>query len=648
MSREASTETYREMPVVIVCLLLVAATLTFYNPIVHNQFTIFDDRSYIVENPHVQSGLTWDTVKWSFTTFHIGIWHPVAWLSHALDCQLFHLNPVGHHYTSVLLHAANAMLLFLLLLRATGSSWSSLFVAALFALHPIAVESVAWAAERKNVLSTLFFLLALHAYDRYARGGGRHLYVAVNVLFALGLMAKPQVVTLPFVLLLWDYWPLRRMPANPAHPATTVNGSATLAPTPTPRSFRFLLLEKLPLFVMAAADSVVTIIAQRSGNAVRTIAEVSLPERLENVFVAYVRYIGKAFWPSRLAPMYPRNPLPLWQVLGSLALLALLSVLVLRWRERRYLLFGWLWFLGTLVPMIGIVTVGDQAMADRYAYVAFIGLFVALVWTLNSWTLPSCTRSPATTDAPTCKAAAGRRIPGAWIGIAAFLVVCILGCLTWRQVGYWRDDDTLWHYTLRVTDRNYVAHNNLALIYAGAGRSEEAVAEFRAAKALHQYPPNQVLTLAFYELRVGHPQQAIEECDSALRASIDPNLQATAWSAMGQAHLLLHQYDQASQGFQNALRMRPENGLALTGSGILALHRGQFDVAVNQFSQAAKVDPSDVNLLLLAQALRRADRPADADSVTAQALRISPDMDQAQVAVRQYLSFADSDAPSQN
>ena len=609
----------REMRVVISCLLLVAATLAFYNPIIHNQFIDFDDSSYILKNVQVQRGLNWDTVKWSFTTFRDGNWHPLTWLSHALDCQLFRLNPVGHHYTNLLLHAANAVLLFLLLRRATGtgSIWPSLVVAALFALHPVNVESVAWAAERKNVLSMLFFLLALHAYDRYARTGGRYLYLLVTVFFALGLMAKAQIVTLPFVLLLWDYWPLQRMGAPGGSPEA-----------PAPRPLSLLVWEKTPLFMLAAADSVVTVIAQRAGNTVRTFSEVSGSARLENVFASYVRYLEKAFWPAQLAPMYPRpgNSLPLWQVVGAAALLLFLTVLVLRWRDRRYLPVGWFWFLGTLVPMIGIITVGEQAMADRYAYIPFIGLFVAVVWGLRAL-------------------ASEHRIPTVWLAGAALVVVFTLGCLTYRQLGFWRDDETLWRYTLTVTERNYMAHNNLAIALAKQGRSDEAVFQFRTAKALHKYPANQILALAFYELRVGHPQDAIEECDSALRASADPKIQAVAWSERGHAHLLLRQYDQAAESYQNALRLSPEDGMALIGSGLLALHEGRPEVAVTWFARAAKVDPSDVNFLLLADAFRRAGRAAEAQAAFAQAQKVSHDLRQGQIAAGQFLSFAGLPAP---
>jgi hypothetical protein len=611
--------TSREIRVVTFCLLLAAVTLAFYNPIVRNQFVDFDNLAYVLKNSHVQGGLAWATVKWAFTTFYQGNWHPLTWLSHALDCQFFGLNPVGHHYTSLLLHTANAVLLFLLLRRATASTWRSLVVAALFALHPVNVESVAWVAERKNVLSALFFLLALHAYDRYVRSSRRYLFGLVTVLFALGLMAKSQIVTLPFVLLLWDYWPLGRMAA-----ASSSSGPPAAS---TPRSFAYLVWEKSPLFILAAIDSVVTVLAQRAGYTVRSLADVSLPVRLENALVCYVRYIAKAFWPSRLVPLYPRpvNLLPAWQVVGAAALLLLVSLLVLRWRGRRYMLVGWFWFLGVLVPMIGLVTVGDQALADRYAYLPFIGLFVAVVWGVDAL-------------------ASARRIPGAWRAAAALLAVCILGCLTHRQLGFWHDNETLWRYTLRVTERNYVAHNNLALALAKLGRSDEAVREFRAGAALHQFPPVELLGLGDYELRVGHPQEAIEACHAALRASssgasADPKIQAAAWGELAYAHLQLHDYDRAADSCQTALRLNPEDSIALMVSGLLALHHEQFDVAVAQLAHTAKVDPSDLNAVLLVQALRRAGRTAEADSAWAQVQKISSDPRQAQIEATQLLTL---------
>jgi Flp pilus assembly protein TadD len=608
--RQSTMSVSPEKRVVIYCLLLVAATLAFYNPVVRNQFVDYDDLSYILKNNHVQNGLTWDTVKWSFTTFRDGNWHPLTWLSHALDCTLFRLNPVGHHYTGLLLHTASAVLLFLLLQRATGCTGSSLLVASLFALHPVNVESVAWAAERKNVLSILFFLLTLHAYDRYARKGKPYLYWLVVVFFALGLLAKSQIVTLPFVLLLWDYWPLRRMAPD----------SGSTAPA-TVRSFAYLVWEKLPLFVLAAADSLVTMLAQRAGASVRTLAEVPWSVRLENVFVSYVRYIGKAFWPSRLVPMYPRpeSSLPPWQVVGAVGLLVLVSLLVLRWPNRRYLAVGWFWFLGTLVPMIGIVTVGEQAMADRYAYIPFIGLFVALVWAL--------------------RAVASRLRLGAWLASTAVLVVLVMGCFTYRQIGYWRDSETLWRYTLSVTERNYVAHSNLGLALAKLGRPDEAIVHFRKAKALHKYSTDQILALGFYELHVGQPQLAIEECNEALRVSGDPKVQAAAWGGLGHAYLELHHLDLAAESYEKALRLNPEDGGALVGTGLLALGQGQSDLAVAQLFHAVRVDPTDANVLLYAEALRRAGRIAEADSALAQVRKVAADFGQAQFDGGQFLSF---------
>jgi tetratricopeptide (TPR) repeat protein len=517
---------------------LVAATLAFYNPIAHNRFIDFDDGAYITANPHVQQGISWDTITWAFTTFHAGYWHPLTWVSHAVDCQTFHLNPTGHHYVNLLLHAVNAVLLFLLLWRATGSTVGSFIVGALFALHPVNVESVAWAAERKNVLSMLFFLLALHAYDKYARTGLRFVYVSVIALFALGLTAKPQIVTLPFVLLLWDYWPLERLWAGPQ------TGGVTGAYPE--RSLRFLILEKLPLFVLAAADSFVIVLAQRAAHAVRTASEVSWPARIENAVVSYVRYIEKAFWPTRLAAMYPRSGLPIWQVAAAAALLILISGLALHWRRRRYLIVGWLWFLGTLVPMIGIVTVGEQAMADRFAYLPFVGLFIAGVWSVDAI---FAERRPA------------QRLCAAGVAAAAVLA---LGCLTYRQLSYWHDDETLWRYTLSVTDANYMAESNLAIALAKEGRVEEAIVHFRAARALHQYPAGQIVELAHYELRVGHPTEAVEECRAALAASPEPEVRAAALDEMHQAMLELHQYDEAGKTSSEALRPAPASGERLT------------------------------------------------------------------------------------
>ncbi|HUB01968.1 MAG TPA: tetratricopeptide repeat protein [Terriglobales bacterium] len=612
------------------CLLLAVITLVSYSSIERNHFIAFDDAGYIFMNLHVQEGLTWSTLRWSFTTFHEGNWHPLTWLSHALDYQLFHSNPIGHHYTNLLFHCANAVLLFLLLIRATGARWASWLVAALFALHPINVESIAWAAERKNVLSMLFFLLALFAYDRYAHceaGGeatrdpaGLHLspsllFTAVVVCFALGLMAKAQIVTLPFVLLLWDYWPLGRM-SPVREPSARGNSLA-------PPCFWSLVWEKWPLFALAAADSVITVIAQRAGNAVRTVSQVPLAARLENAIVSYVRYLGKAFWPVHLAALYPRpgSSLPLWQVGASLALLVLISAFVLRERDRRYLAMGWFWFLGTLIPMIGIITVGEQGMADRYAYLPFVGLFIAVVWAVRDL---------------------GSRyeMEPMWLAIPGAAVLCILGFLTHRQVHYWFDDETLWRYTLSVTDKNYMADNNLALALADQGRIDEAIPHFRAAYAIHQYPADQLLKLGLYELRMGQFDAALEAAKTGLAAAQDPATRAAALREIGRALLSLHRFDEADEAYRDALGLNPDDADTLVNSGLLALHFGNTNQAVDNFARAAKLDPRDVNFLLLEQALLYAGRTAEADAALAQARSSSANFTDSQQAVATFLGMA--------
>jgi len=607
--------TSRENHVVIFALILIAATLAFYAPVTRNGFIAFDDPVYVTDNLQVQQGLTWKSVKWAFTTLHAGFWQPLTWLSYELDCQLFHLNPIGHHYTSLLLHTSNALLLLFLLFNATGRLFPSVLVAALFALHPVNVQSVVWAAERKNVLSTLFFLLALHAYHRYARAGRRLDYFAVLLLFALGLMAKAQIVTLPFVLLLWDYWPLQRIDAKSL--------DRDSGQPRTHRTMSALVLEKLPHFFLAAAGSYMAVMGQRAGNAVRSMGEVPLAVRLEEAVVSYARYLEMAFWPSRLAGIYPRSAtlLPILQVAEAAILLVLISLLVLLARRRRFLAFGWLWFLGTLVPMLGIVSVGEEAMADRFAYIPFIGLFVAVVWGLDTLT-------------------ARYRVPAAWKVATATCLVFVLGSCTYRQIGYWHDDETLWRYTLSVTDGNYMAHSNLAYALAHAGRPNEAIEHFRAARALHRYSADQIVKLAHYELRTGHPREALDEGRAALDASPDPPARQAALREMGRAFLELRQFDDADRSYREALRLAPDDTDALLNSGLLALRAGNTALAVEHFSHAADLEPNDVNFLLLAQALAHNGQADAARRATEQARRISANFAESQRAVAQFLALA--------
>lgn len=581
------------------CMLLVVATLAFYNPIGRCGFVYSDDVAYVMKNPAIRGGLSWHTVKWAFDGVHAGFWHPLTWLSHALDYQLFGLNPAGHHYVSLLFHAANAVLLFVLLLEATAAWWPSLIVAALFALHPENVESVAWAAERKNVLSMFFFLLALWVYGRYARRGGVGRYLAVVLLFALGLMSKPQVITLPCVLLLWDYWPLGRM---------FVSQSDAVAP----RSVSYLLKEKIPLFLLAAASSAITVWTQKVGSALQTLGHYSLAVRLSNAVVSYTRYLAHTFWPVRLSPIYahPGTVPSFWILSGSIAILIFITACVLYWRKQRYLLVGWLWFLGTLVPMIGIVQVGEQAMADRFAYIPMIGLLLAVVWGIDEL---ASTKS-------------GRKV---WIGVPTATVLIILGVLTYQQLGYWRDGETLWGYAIRLDQRNYLAHANLAMVFGDEGKTDGAIREFRASEEFHEYPPEQVLKIGIFEQRNGHLEGAIEQYQKVVQGSSDAKLRAVALTQIGAVYVQMSKYEQAKQSYENALQVDPNNIPALVANAMLEEREGQFDQAAGLLAQAMKYEPSDTGYLLMANALRHAGRLAEAQQAEDRARTISSNLDAA-------------------
>ena len=612
----------------VLCLVLVLVTLAFYNPIFHHDFVNLDDDVYILDNAHVRAGLTWNTVKWAFTSYDAANWHPLTWLSHALDCQLFGLNPAGPHYVNVLLHVGSAVLLFLLLESATGLIWPAFMVAGLFALHPVNVESVAWAAERKNVLSMVFFLLTMHAYGWYVRrGGGATRYAAwCAVLFALGLMAKPEIITLPFVLLLWDYWPLKRAVLGSQFPVLSEKPSADPAVAgAVPRSFAFLFLEKVPLLLLSAGSGVLTLLAQRAGHAVRPLPA---SERWGNAIVAYARYLGKAFWPSRLAVLYPHpgDSLPIWKVIAAAAVLISITALVFFWRERRYLVVGWLWFLGTLVPVIGIVSVGEQAMADRYAYLPYIGLFVAVVWLVAD-------------------IARERKVSTTWLAVPAVLILATLGVLSRLQLAYWHDSETLWRHTLSVTEGNYVAHGGLARALAMQGRTDEAIGEFDAAQNLHAYSFSDMIALGVYEQTHERAQQAVSEYGRALNASQDANSRAVALSNLASSYMQMGDIEHAETSYASALEQNPNNASALVGSGLLAEREGDFALAVERISRAVEVEPSDVGYLLLEQGLRRAGRAKEADDARAHAARISRDFAQVQRSAAQVLAAAGIPAP---
>ena len=596
---------------IVLCLLIALATLIVYNGVSHNGFINLDDNLYLIQNQHVHEGLTLNTMKWAFTTYEVDNWHPLTWMSFALDWQLFGKNTGGHHYVSALFHALNAALLFLLLESATGFTRRSLFVAALFAVHPINVESVAWAAERKNVLSMLFFLLAMIAYGRYAKRPSIRRYAPVTLLYALGLLAKPQVITFPFVLLLWDYWPLQRF-GSQGDPDQN-RGFAQA-------SFGQLVLEKIPLIALSALEAVMTMAAQH-----RVVNDAQgtypLPMRLSNAVVAYARYIGHAIWPVHLSPTYPHpgNTLAIWQVVASATFLLLVTLLAIILRKK-YFLVGWLWFLGILVPMIGVIQVGDQAMADRYAYIPFIGLF----W-IGAWVI--------------AEAAEKWRISPRWLAAPAALVIVAAGLLTARQVTYWHDSEALWRYALTVTpERNFMAHNYLAGILTQENRHDEAIQEYLAAEQLHTYPLTQVAYFADYELRHDHRADAMAHAQRVLRGTKDPTACEMAYRDLGIAYTQLAQPEEARANYEQALALDPRDPYALMGMGLLAYRKSDFKTAVDYFSRTVAVDPSDFDYLLLANALRQSGRESDANAAWAEAQRISKDWTEAQNKAHWFLT----------
>ncbi|MFZ0314625.1 MAG: tetratricopeptide repeat protein [Candidatus Korobacteraceae bacterium] len=513
--------------------LLVLATAAVYVPATGYSFCDFDDGVYVTANSHVQSGLTWETVKWAFSTYDAANWHPITWLSHSLDYQFFRLDPSGHHGVNVVLHIVNVLLLFWVLLRATGFVGRSAMVAALFAVHPINVESVAWVAERKNLLSMLFFLLALAAYRWYAQQPRIARYSLCAFLFVLGLMSKPQVITLPFVLLLWDYWPLQRM-----FPATAESSSPTAKPAIIPAAtLSWLVLEKLPLLALSAASAVITVEAQRAGGAIATF-RIPLDMRLANAAISYVRYLEKAFWPSRLALFYP-HPLRAalgWQAVAGAVLLLGITVRVALARRHRYLLVGWLWFLGTLVPMIGLVQVGAQAMADRYAYLPFVGLSVMICWgaaeLAQQWHIPAAV------------------LPV--IGLAV-LTALILGAN--RQIAYWKDDVTLWSHTVKVTNRNFVAEDNLGEALVAEGRMEEAMPHFFRAAAIFPPDPTSNLNIGAYEQVHQDFSSAIAQYKLVLNNTNNPAVRRRALMNMADAYNALGESARAQQCLEAAARL---------------------------------------------------------------------------------------------
>ena len=542
-----------------IVLLLVMGTLAVYLPAAYHGFTLYDDGDYVTENTMVQNGLTWAGFKWAFG-WHACNWHPLTWLSHMADCQLAGGNPSVPHCENILFHAANAGLLFTLLLRLTrpradaparqaGGIWPSAFVAALFAWHPLRVESVAWISERKDVLSTFFALLTLLAYTRYAQSRAESReskaqnaalvldprpstldYFLAMFFFALGLMAKPMVVTLPFVMLLLDYWPLNRM--RIAESPTPMPGQAGM------RNFKMLLLEKIPFFALAALICVVTFVVQNHGAAVRSVENFPMGARIGNALVSYCQYLVGIFWPRNLAVFYPYpEKLSLLIVVTAGMVLAGLSAVVwLNRRVRPFMLMGWLWFCGTLVPVIGLVQVGEQAKADRYMYIPSLGIFILVVWCLYDLYRDRKNRLMTLSAA----------------GVLSLLFCC---GLTRQQLGYWRNDETLMHHAIDVTRNNYLAHNILGNALMQKGQVDDAITHFQ--EAIRIAP---IYTQAHYNLGVAYDKKdrlddAIAQYQAAI--SLDPKY-AEACYNMGLDFCQKGRFDEAIVQFQDAIRSKPD------------------------------------------------------------------------------------------
>ncbi len=546
----------------IVATLLAAGTAALYAHVAVHPFIYFDDNRYLTENPVVQAGLTWRGLGWAFTTLHASNWHPLTWLSHMLDVQLFGLAPGAHHLVNVALHAADAALRFLVLNRMAGARGRSAFVAVLFAVHPLHVESVAWGAERKDVLSTFFGLLALGAYARYVERPGLRRYALVALCFAASLLSKPMWVTFPFLLLLLDAWPLRRVEG------LKLEGEE--GPTPQPLPLQRLLLEKAPLLALSLASSIVTVAAQNHGGAL-TGAELGFGPRLGNAALSYVKYLGKTLWPEPLAIFYPHpgDALPMGQAAGAAVLVCIVTAAAL-WQARRlpWLTVGWLWFLGTLVPVIGLVQVGGQAMADRYTYLPIIGLFIALSW-------------------------GAHRLLGAWRGgvplrVAAVLATVALCAATWRQLGFWDDHDKLFHHAIEVTPDNALAQATLAEGLRHEGRLEDAQPHAEEAVRINPYSAKHWNNLAMLHVEQAHLEQARGELEQAVR--VEPGY-ALAWSNLGQVTLDLGQLDAAAQALEQATRLAPEDGKAWNRMGQLQVRAGDIQGALGAYREAVRVQP---------------------------------------------------------
>lgn len=581
--------TPRDQRRVLAVMGVVFLTALVYAPVATFGFVNQDDPTYILVNPYVQQGLTFESLRWSFSTLYFSNWHPLTWISYLLDVQMFGVDAGAMHLVNLMIHLANTALLAWVLLRMTRDFGPSLFVAAAFALHPLHVESVAWISERKDVLSTLFWLLAMLAYTEYARhdiadaskaNRRRFAYGMTLLAFAAGLMAKPMVITLPFVLLLCDYWPLRRE-----------------------RPWRRLVVEKAPFFALCALSAVLTVVAQHRGGAIGRIAELGFGYRVANAIAAYGAYLWKTVWPAALSPFYPHPGAGIawWNV--AAALTGLVAISWIAWRIRNgkpYVWMGWLWFLGTLVPVIGIVQVGSQAMADRYTYVPLIGVFVAAAWLARD-------------------VLGGRRA-------APFLatgVMVAMAVLTSQQVWIWRDSVSLFSHALAVSRPSSAIHTNLGVALAESGRYEEAIPHLETALALQPDVARTYYNLGLVYEALDETLKAVTHYERCL--AIDPEY-ADAWNNLGMLRMRGGTRQKAKEDFERALAARPDHLLAHVNLGDVYAAGADWDAAAECYSRALRISAAfPLALCRLAVARKAQNRPDEARELARRALRINPE-----------------------
>ena len=551
-----------------IAIFLMALTLAVYMGVAGNEFVNYDDHEYIIRNDQVQAGLTWAGARWAMTAMAASNWHPLTWLSHMLDCRIYGLNPAGHHLTSLLFHIVNVLLLFLLLREATGRMWECAAVSALFAVHPLHVESVAWLSERKDVLSFFFGMLTMLMYVRYVKSGRARLYWGSIVFFILGLMSKPMLVTVPVLLLILDFWPLERM-------GSLSNASSCFHPGPARSRLKGIILEKIPFLILSVMCGVVTLLAQHRSGAISTLEALPISVRLSNALVVYQGYLGKIFDPMNLSVFYP-HPLtiyPISIILGACLLLAGVTLLAfLSIRRQPWIMAGWLWYLIALLPVLGIIQVGFQSMADRYAYLPGIGIYMAVVFTLSA----GLRRLPSRTA--TLLSAA-----------AAAVILTALSVMTMRQVGYWQNTRTLFSHAATAVSGNWLAHGILSGDFLEDGNLAAAEAEARKAVAISPGYPDGYINLAAVLMKAdSHNEEAL----TLLRKALELNpKRIEAYLNMGRILVAMKKNDLALTNYRKAEGLIPQNSWALNLLGIAYAQAGGYDRAAVQFEKAIDLAP---------------------------------------------------------